>query len=787
MHERSGIAYTQKDERQDARAESSHGLRWEIVLTVAAIAVTVLASVLSVADIWSVLTDGIHAGSLARSLGQVVFLAIVGFLIYGALVYQFTRLGHLRRQLGHRPVPTARLARLWEEPSPPTLTILIPSYKEAAGVVWKTMVSAALQEYPRRRVVLLIDDPPHPTDPGDAAMLAAARRLPDLVQSLLADARKPCEAALEAFLERRASARPDLDAEGRYLARLLEDLAGWFEEQANRHEIVDHVDRLFVQLTLRGPAEGFRRAAGEWAGGVGPGRQRPTEQALLDEYTRLLGRFQVDVSSFERKRYLNLSREANKAMNLNSYIGLMGGSYGERPTTGGILLQPAAPETADVTVPDADFVLMVDADSVLAPEYALRLIHFMRQPGNRRVAVAQTPYSAFPGPPGLLERIAGATTDIQYFVHQGFTYYGATFWVGANAVVRKSALEDIAERDEERGYPITRFVQDRTVIEDTESSIDLADRGWWLYNYPERLAFSATPPDFGALLIQRRRWANGGLIILRKLLRHVVRRIGEPGIVREGLMRCHYLTSIAAVNIGLPVILSVSFEDSLRGYWLPLTALPYYALYMRDLQRAGYRAGDLLRVYALNLALIPVNLAGVFRSIYQLCTGRKSPFGRTPKVTGRTLTPALYLLAEFGLLAAWLSCAAADALHGRPLHAAFALGNTLFLGYAIRRFIGFRESWADLGFAWRQWLPRRAALRRARLAIPARPSGARGRRLAGAGNVSPLALHLAGPNAAIGFRPAGRAPGSRTPSRYDRVPEATNGGREVRVHASDPV
>ena len=63
-----------------------------------------------------------------------------------------------------------------------------------------------------------------------------------------------------------------------------------------------------------------------------------------------------------------------------------------------------------------------------------------------------------------------------------------------------------------------------TLIEDTESSVDLAARGWRLENYPERLAFSATPPDFGALLIQRRRWANGGLLILPKLLRYVAGR-----------------------------------------------------------------------------------------------------------------------------------------------------------------------------------------------------------------------------------------------------------------------
>src|SRR4030095_14252326 len=42
----------------------------------------------------------------------------------------------------------------------PSVTILVPSYKEDPALVWKTLLSAALQDYPRRSIVLLIDDPP---------------------------------------------------------------------------------------------------------------------------------------------------------------------------------------------------------------------------------------------------------------------------------------------------------------------------------------------------------------------------------------------------------------------------------------------------------------------------------------------------------------------------------------------------------------------------------------------------------------------------------------------------
>jgi hypothetical protein len=305
--------------------------------------------------------------------------------------------------------------------------------------------------------------------------------------------------------------------------------------------------------------------------------------------------------------------------------------------------------------------------------------------------VAQTPYNAFPGAPGPVERIAGATTDIQYLIHQGFTRYGATYWVGANAMVRTAALRDIATRAAERGHEITRFVHDRTVIEDTESTVDLLARGWSLYNYPERLAYSETPPDFGSLLIQRRRWANGGLIILPKLLRHLARgAAGRPQIL-QGLMMAHYLTSLAAVNVGLLIVLAFSFEDSMRNAWLPLTAVPYFTLYARDLRAIGYRVLDVARVYALNLVLIPVNLVGVLSSLQQAITGRKSAFGRTPKVQGRTPVPGIYVVAEYGILTQWLVGALRHLLEHHPLHALLSGASAALLMYGIATFVGFRQ------------------------------------------------------------------------------------------------
>jgi cellulose synthase/poly-beta-1,6-N-acetylglucosamine synthase-like glycosyltransferase len=669
-------------------------LRREIVLTHVAIAITLLAAAVSLGALTRSLLEHLTAHRWGSGLRQTLFLGIVGVLIYGGLVYQLARLGYLRRLLAHRPASEEDLHQFFHSLHAPTVAILVPSYKEDPQVIRRTLLSAALQDYPNRRLVLLVDDPPHPSHQADITRLTAARALPDEIQKGL---RKPAEHfadARGALLGRIARGPLDRQEEMQRLAQLYRDAAAWFEEQAVGYPVADHADTLFVTLTFDRPARHCREQAETWA--------RPDShpawraQDLVEAYQRLAARFRLDVTSFERKQFVNLSHVPNKAMNLNSYIALLGRDWRIVHTADGRLLEPAAPGGADLSVPAADYVLMVDADSVIAPDYALRLSHLLAQPGHERTAVVQTPYSAFPNAPGALERIAGATTDIQYLIHQGFTAYGATFWVGANALARTTALEDIAELDQERGYPIRRFIQDRTVIEDTESTIDLIAHGWRLHNYPARLAFSATPPDFGSLLIQRRRWANGGLLILPKLCRYLASRPGLRAAMREGFMRSHYLASLAMVNTGLLVILALSFDDGLRTLWLPLTALPYYALYARDLRGAGYRGADVFRVFALNLLLIPVNLGGVMASLHQAWTGQKSPFARTPKIQGRTAVPTRYLIAESVLLVHWCVGMVFELVHGRPLHAGFALVNAAFLAYAIAYFIGLRESWQDL-------------------------------------------------------------------------------------------
>src|SRR5208282_3162225 len=485
-----------------------------------------IATTIAVAALMAVILSRIPVSRFESShnwylLQDALFVLVVYAFVYGSLLHQCSRLGYFKRLRSHWPADRRDLETVFDMDRAPALAVLVPSYREERRVVRQTLISSALLEYPNRRVVLLIDDPPHPSEPEAAAELEAMRRLPNEVQAMLTPLQARYADELRGFERRRARGSLDARRETERLAKLYQDAAAWLEDRANRYEVQDHTDALFVERILREPAGNHRARAAEISGWEKTSEPPVFEESLLHEYRRLAALFAVRLSVFERKRFVNLSHAPNKAMNLNSYIGMLGRNFREVIRSDGLHIEECDRRLAQLRFPQADYLITLDADSLLINCYALRLIHLMEQPGNERIAVAQTPYSAVPGERSLIERAAGAFTDIQYIVHQGYCNYGAAFWVGAIALLRRTALEDICREAGERGFTVKKYIQDRTVIEDTESSLDLVARGWRIFNYMERLAYSATPPDFGALIVQRRRWANGGLLLLPKLLRHL--------------------------------------------------------------------------------------------------------------------------------------------------------------------------------------------------------------------------------------------------------------------------
>jgi EAL domain-containing protein (putative c-di-GMP-specific phosphodiesterase class I)/cellulose synthase/poly-beta-1,6-N-acetylglucosamine synthase-like glycosyltransferase len=655
------------------------------------------------------------ADSARLVVEAIVYMLVVTGLAASATAYLITRIGSFYRGRAHHRAPRIALDNFLAGDTP-SVTVLVPSYQEDERVIRTTLLSAALQEYPGLRVTLLIDDPQQPKTRAARDLLRSARALPEAIEAELAVPYGRISAAYDRFLgagHEGVDAMRDLAAEYRFAV-------GWLYGLGHRQEMVDHTDTFFVEHILHALAADLGTIAEALEDGAAQAAALPASR-ITQLYRRLLAIFDATVTSFERKRYVSLSAEPNKAMNLNSYIGLMGGTYQEVGTPLGVALVPAGAGRGEITIPDPDYVLTLDADSVLLPEYALRLVHLLEQGAYAQHAVAQTPYSAFPGSATRIERISGATTDIQHIVHQGMTHYDATFWVGANAVLRKKALDDICETGYEGDWEIRRYIQDRTVIEDTESTIDLGVYGWSLYNYPERLAYSATPPDFGSLAIQRQRWANGGLLILSRLKDQIRarRERGQKNRFGELFLRVNYMASIFWSSVCLVVMLVYPFNEALLNPILLLVSVPYFLMMSADLKSLGYKRIDVLRIYGFNLILLPVNLSGSFASILQLLTGEKSAFKRTPKVRNRTTAATTYLLLPWALIVLCVWTAWRDVHDHHWNNLVFAGLNLMLSLYAMVAFVGVGNTVVDLLTHLRSWLYRPVPPARRPAAAPA--------------------------------------------------------------------
>jgi len=633
------------------------------------------------------------------------FLVAVSLLAASATAYLFARLGFYYRARRHRRIPRAMVDEFFASRRP-SVTALVPSYQEEPNVILMTLLSTALQEYPDLRVVLLVDDPPNPQYARPRQLLDSALSLPDEVERLLSEPRLRFDSALERF-EASFGSDSDVGVEDVLtLAREYEFAARWIRSLGESYQVSDHNERFFATHVLGQLASDLALTGGALHAAALDDPAKLSHERIHQLYRRLAWTFRAEISSFQRKQYASLSAEPNKAMNLNSYIGLMGGSYRELQTPAGLNLVSVPPEEADLVVPEADYILTIDADSVIMPEYCLRLVYLLERQEHSRVAVAQSPYSAFPGAATRLERIAGATTDLQHMIHQGMTYHSATFWVGANAILRKKALDDIEQIEYKGEFAIYRYISDRTVIEDTESTIDLAAHGWTLHNYPERLAYSATPPDFGSLCIQRHRWANGGLLILPNLARAVRarRRRGERTSIGEMLLRLNYMASICWSSLFVLCLMVIPFNGHLISPLTYAVAAPYFLAMAVDLRYCGYKRLDAARIYGFNLLLLPVNLAGSASSIVQALTGAKGKFMRTPKVRNRTVPAFVYVVLPYCLVgySAYTLKVAWD--HELWANAIFAAVNAVLGAYAIVAFIGIRHSLVDIWANVVSWL-----------------------------------------------------------------------------------
>src|SRR5262249_18520312 len=134
----------------------------------------------------------------------------------------------------------------------------------------------------------------------------------------------------------------------------------WLEQLIDTEPIRSHTDALLVDRVLRAWSSQLARMAQAVS-------METSASTLLIWSNQLRALFDVELSSFERKHWANLPHEANKAMNINAYLSLVGRAWAFETGPAGPILTPTTTDLADLIVRDADYVVTLDADSILDP------------------------------------------------------------------------------------------------------------------------------------------------------------------------------------------------------------------------------------------------------------------------------------------------------------------------------------------------------------------------------------------------------------------------------------
>ena len=329
----------------------------ELSFTKLSLAVTGTAAALLLGSTGTIAWSALQHHDMFRLMEASLFGALAGFLVYGNLCYQIARLGRLLRVEAHGASCSGNIPSCIGADAP-GLTVLVPSYREEISIIRQTLLSAALQAYPNKRVVLLLDDPPAPKTRQDQTALWAARSLPFDLHTLLADPYRHMKEAQSAFHSRRAQDAAALQMECVWLADCFNWTAEWFETQAKLTPIDSHTDAWFVEHILAQPANMCREQASEWFTNSARVSGRQSERLRQDmeaAYAELCARFHVEFDVFERKQYCNLSHEPNKAMNLNSFLGLMGKRVKPVLRRDGLYLEETCSPTGGRVIPDTLF------------------------------------------------------------------------------------------------------------------------------------------------------------------------------------------------------------------------------------------------------------------------------------------------------------------------------------------------------------------------------------------------------------------------------------------------
>jgi len=268
------------------------------------------------------------------------------------------------------------------------------------------------------------------------------------------------------------------------------------------------------------------------------------------------------------------------------------------------------------TAADAEIVGVVDADYVVRPEWLRALVaHF----DGERVAVVQTPQSHRAWHGQVFRRMMNWEYD-------GFFRIGMHHRNERDAIIQHGTMTLIrADALREHGQ-----WSEWCICEDAELGLRLMKAGWKTVYVDQVMGEGLTPDDFGAFKKQRRRWAQGGMQVLKHHLGALLGRSPLTPAQRYHFVAgwlpwigdaLHLVFTFGAMTWTLLILAAPKqFHYPIALYMVPLVVFfSFKALFgpLLYLKRVGCPPRDILGAALAGMGLSHAIAQGVFAGITQ--------------------------------------------------------------------------------------------------------------------------------------------------------------------------
>lgn len=274
-----------------------------------------------------------------------------------------------------------------------------------------------------------------------------------------------------------------------------------------------------------------------------------------------------------------------------------------------------------------DFLVVLDADFVPAPDMIRRLLDGFTEP---RIGMVQARWDHLNEAQTALTRAQALLLDGHFFFEQGGRHAAGRFFNfnGTAGMWRRSCLQEAGGWSAE------------TLTEDLDLSYRAQMAGWRFNFLPDYGVPAELPPDVGALEVQQKRWAQGGVQTARKILPGLLRSNLPAGIKTEAVI--HLLGHLAhplTLALGLLLYPSAVARRALGLHhflWLDLVVFglatgPFLLFYARAGRKRHRPWRDVVPSVLLTLAAGIGLTAAVSRAVLRGLRSTDDPFVRTPK------------------------------------------------------------------------------------------------------------------------------------------------------------